>query len=100
MNDDIKIDSNKLDSYIVQLREDSKKMQDVFNNIKNNSSKLPDYWQSSTSDSTMADFERLYKEFEVINASNEKYISFLENIVSSDYVTKEETLNIAIDNNI
>lgn len=100
MNNNIDVDSQNLNFYISQLKECNNKMNTLFENIKINSSKLPDYWESKTCDSTMADFEKYYKEFDVIKESNERYINFLENIVIVDYVNKDETLNSIIDSNI
>lgn len=97
---DINIDTVALKEKIEQLKLKRDKVREIFSNIETRMNKAPDYWQSSTSESILEEFKLLYKEFSIINDSNNKYISFLESIVTTDYTNKEDSLNKLIDSNI
>jgi len=97
---DINIDTLALKEKIEQLKLKRDKVKEILSNIETRMKASPDYWQSSTSESILEEFNLLYKEFSIINDSNNKYINFLENIVATDYTNKEDSLNKLIDSNI
>ena len=100
MKDSIKIDTVKLGEYVEQLKKDNEKIKEIFENIRKSADNLPNLWQSDTCDITMAEFNKLYKDFDTINDTNEKYVSFLADIVSGDYSDKDESVNQIINSNI
>lgn len=96
----ININTEELNANIEMLKLKNEKVKEIFSNIEQRMNQSQDYWQSSTSELIMEEFRMLYSEFSKIKESNDKYISFLQNIVSTDYINKEDSLNDIIDNNI
>ena len=96
----ININTIKLKENIERLEQRKERIREILSNIEKRVKQTPDYWQSSTSNAILDEFNLLYKEFAKINDSNEKYINFLKNIVTSDYINKENSLNELIDSNI
>lgn len=96
----ININTEELNSNIERLKLKNEKVKEIFSNIEQRINQSQDYWQSSTSELILEEFRMLYSEFSKIKASNDKYINFLQNIVSTDYTNKEDSLNKLIDSNI
>lgn len=96
----VNINTEALKLKIDELKISSDRMREIFDNIEKRMNEVPDYWQSSTSESVLTEFNLLYKDFSIINDSNDKYIGFLEKIVTEDYINKEDSLNKLIDSNI
>lgn len=100
MNNNINIDTNKLKEKVQLLQDDTGKMRDIFDSLKKLIDEVPSYWMSNTSDVVMSDFKKMYSDFDIIIESNKKYIEFLENIVSSDYISIENEIGNLIDTNL
>jgi len=100
MNKNIDIDTEKLQLAINKQRIISEKMSQLFEKIQLNNEKLKDSWVTKSSSIVFEDFNNLYKVFESINNTNSYYSNFLENIVSSNYIFADNTIDKNIDSRI
>lgn len=96
----IKLDTNKLNEKITELKSRRDEIKEIFENIEAKANTIPDFWQSATSENVLNEFKSIYDEFKAIKESNDKYIDFLEKIVIEDYKSKEDSLGKLIDSNI
>ena len=86
MKNNIKIDTNLLKSKIDELKKENENMKVLLNNIKNKSKRLHDIWISKTMDTVDSDLYKIYEDFNKVIDKNNQYISYLENVVSSNYI--------------
>ena len=100
MNKNIDIDTEKLKIAINKQKSINEKMSQLFEKIKKNNELLKDSWNTKTSEIVFEDFNNLYKVFEKINNTNSYYNNFLENIVSSNYIFADSTIDKNIDSRI
>ena len=100
MNNSVKIDSKLLLVKIEALKKENEKMKILFENVKNKANQIPNLWISDTSDVVMNDFQKLYAYFEEIIDGNNKYISYLENVVAKDYNSIESDTANLIESNL
>ena len=96
----IKLDTNKLNEKITELKSRRDEIKEILENIAAKANTIPDFWQSATSENILNEFKSIYDEFKAIKESNDKYIDFLEKIVIEDYKSKEDSLGKLIDSNI
>lgn len=96
----IKLDTNKLNEKITELKSRRDEIKEILENIEAKANTIHDFWQSATSENILNEFKSIYDEFKAIKESNDKYIDFLEKIVIEDYKSKEDSLGKLIDSNI
>lgn len=100
MNKEIDINTEKLQAVISKQKLIGEKMSLLFEKIRLNNEILKDFWNTKSSSIVFEDFNELYKVFEKINNTNSYYSDFLENIVSSNYVFADCTINKSVDSKI
>ena len=91
----IKLDTNKLNEKITELKSRRDEIKEILENIEAKANTIPDFWET-----VLNEFKSIYDEFKAIKESNDKYIDFLEKIVIEDYKSKEDSLGKLIDSNI
>lgn len=92
MSNNIYINNVGLKDEIEKLNSQFLIMKDVFEKIDSKNKIIPDYWETDTSEETTDELNNLSYSFKKHIEQNEKYISFLNNVVNSDYesVTNSE----------
>ena len=69
-------------------------------NIEKSVDKIPSIWSSDTCDEVMTNLEKYTNKFDDIRDTNDKYASFLDDIVSGDYTSLNNNLDTLIDDKI
>lgn len=99
MNNETRIDTEKLQEQLNRIIEERDKLNTLLENIKKETDILKDFWETKTSDSVFNNFTEFYTGLQQhIDAINSD-IEFLESTIKN-YKEYEEKANKQIDENI
>ena len=100
MTSNIKIDTDLLNEKVLLLKNDLNDLNIALENIEKSVDKIPSIWSSDTCDEVMTNLEKYTNKFDDIRDTNDKYASFLDDIVSGDYTSLNNNLDTLIDDKI
>ena len=96
----IKIDTEKLETNIMFLKNDMAEIEAILENIKQATEKIDSIWESKEADQVKSNLKNLYSKYEDINTSNQNFNSFLDRIVVGDYTALETDIDKLVDEKI
>ena len=96
----IKIDTEKLETNVMFLKNDISEVEAILENLKQATEKLDSIWESKEADEIKKNLRNLYSKYEDINTSNNNFNSFLDKIVVGDYTALETDIDKLVDEKI
>ena len=96
----IKIDTEKLETNIMFLKNDISEIDAIIDNLKQATEKIDSIWQSKEADQIKGNLKNLYSKYDDINTSNINFNSFLDKIVVGDYTALETDIDKLVDEKI
>ena len=95
MKDGINISSEDLANLMVEFGEEIVSMKELLDEVKEKTNDISSIWDGEDSEQVMNAFSEFRSQFDSINESNQNYLNFLDNVISS-YVDYDETVSTSI----
>jgi uncharacterized coiled-coil DUF342 family protein len=96
----VKIDTEKLNASIANIKKYNEKMAELFDEIKSEEKALEDFWITEQSNEIYIEFNNMYSLFDEYKEKNNTYVTYLENYVSQNYTDYDESVNKLVDTKI
>jgi uncharacterized protein YukE len=96
----IKIDTEKLETNIMFLKNDISEIDAIIDNLKQATEKIDQMWESKDADIVKTNLKNLYSKYDDVSTSNKNFNSFLDKIVIGDYTALETDIDKLIDEKI